>query len=243
MKLAFISDVHLKENRPDNLNSFNNFLSHDLVINCDEVYFLGDIFDLLCGNHIEYLQKYNQVFLKLNELGKRNIHLIFFEGNHDLHFEELFKKYFYEIQLTIFKSPQIIQRDNKSFYLSHGDEIDLLDRVYQNYKKIISSKPLEYFAKKIMPYHVLEFLGKNASQISKEKGKKTFNLERQKKSIRDQLVNLNKSADFLICGHTHIKDQFALNEGRTTYYNNGYFPQEKNFIYWDGESISFQSIS
>ena len=60
MKISTISDIHVtKEKNYDYLLSFMN---HKRVADSDIIIFLGDIFDLMVGNHQEYINDLKNSF-------------------------------------------------------------------------------------------------------------------------------------------------------------------------------------
>src|SRR5690606_2671583 len=92
MKISAISDVHVKDTNDKAHALLVDFFAHPLVQDSDYILLLGDIFDLMCGPHEEYLRKYQEIFSKMDELQKKGKKIFFFEGNHDVHLEKLFKK-------------------------------------------------------------------------------------------------------------------------------------------------------
>src|SRR5690554_25996 len=92
MKIAAISDVHVKRPHDEADQLLLSFLNHPEVQSSDYIVFLGDIFDLMCGPHQEYADSYSHLFNVIAELKQKNKKIFYFEGNHDLHLSGLFKK-------------------------------------------------------------------------------------------------------------------------------------------------------
>src|SRR6476620_1061721 len=102
---------------------------------------------------------------------------MFFEGNHDVHLEKLFKKMWKNDEVLITQEPKIEMIEGKKYYFSHGDEHEIDNHAYHRYMRFIRSKPLKFVADYIMPYALLNFLGERASKISRKKGSKKFDAE------------------------------------------------------------------
>ncbi len=62
MKFVAISDVHIKHSQDDASRLLVKFLNHSEVKNSEKIFLLGDIFDLMCGPHEEYFERFNDVF-------------------------------------------------------------------------------------------------------------------------------------------------------------------------------------
>ena len=91
MALYLISDIHIKMDG-QNLEILMSFLSQDFNSD-DEVFLLGDIFDLLIGPHKEYKEIYDKFFEKVDKLITDGIKIHYFEGNHDFHLEKLLESH------------------------------------------------------------------------------------------------------------------------------------------------------
>ena len=90
MKMAIISDVHAKKSNLESYNFLLSFMKDKRVLDSESIFFLGDIFDLMVGNHIEYIDQYSDFFNALASLLKKKKKVFFFEGNHDFHLRRLF---------------------------------------------------------------------------------------------------------------------------------------------------------
>jgi UDP-2,3-diacylglucosamine hydrolase len=240
MKIAAISDVHVKVPNDDADKLLCNFFNHAEVKSADYVLLLGDIFDLMCGPHDEYLQLYPHLFKKIDELQKNGKKIIFFEGNHDVHLEKLFKKMWRHDEVLITQDPRTEVIDGKSYYFSHGDEHEIDNYSYHRYMRIIRSKPLKFVADFVMPFRVLNFFGHRASKISRKKGAKTFDAEGVRARFRNGVTKTTKGEfDFVLGGHSHVKDYFEIPGSHCLYLNNGYALNSKTFIVIDNHVPKF----
>jgi len=232
MKISAISDVHIKIPFDQADELLCKFLDHPFVVESDYILLLGDIFDLMCGPHSQYLKEYKHIFDKLDLLLKNNKKIYFTEGNHDVHLEKLFFKRWPRKDIFLTQNPVVEFIDSRKILFSHGDEYELENSSYQRYKKFILSQPLKFVANNLMPYKVLKFVGEKASQLSRKKGKRSFDEEKVKIKFRDGVEKKIKDqgVGFVLGGHSHVQDYFIFNEGKTIYLNNGFALRTQTFI-------------
>jgi UDP-2,3-diacylglucosamine hydrolase len=245
MRISAISDVHIRIPYDEADKLLMEFLSHPLVVKSDYVLLLGDIFDLMCGPHRAYLNDFQHIFTRLDELMKSGVKVFYCEGNHDVHLEALFKLFWPNNDLVPLQTPIIEEIEGKSYYFSHGDEHEVDNLSYQKYKKTILSAPLRFVANRIMPYAVLNMIGRRASMISRKKGARLFDEEAVKRRFREGLeISLqNKRYDFVLGGHSHVRDIYQLRNGVSTYVNNGYALRTRSFISINNHEVSFENLA
>lgn len=243
MKIVAISDVHVKNPHDDADQLLCHFLTNPIVKSADYVVLLGDIFDLMCGPHKEYLENFEHIFDLMDQLRLEGKKVLFFEGNHDVHLEKLFKKRWPKEEMVINQTPIVEIIDNKTYYFSHGDEHEVRNISYQRYKSFILSPPLRFVANYLMPYKVLNFLGQSASKKSRKRGSKTYNEDRVKQVFREGVSETTSGKyDFILGGHSHVKDIFSINS-TSIYANNGYALKSKTFLLVDNHQVSFQDLT
>lgn len=244
MKISAISDVHVKDTNDKAHALLVDFFAHPLVQDSDYILLLGDIFDLMCGPHEEYLRKYQEIFSKMDELQKKGKKIFFFEGNHDVHLEKLFKKLWKNGEIIISQDAIVEEIEGKLYYFSHGDEHEIDNISYQKYIRFIRSAPLKFIAEFVMPYSLLNYLGERASRMSRKKGYKKFNEEKVRSRFRSGVLEKTKGAfDFVLGGHSHVQDQWILPESKSLYLNNGFALQSKTFIYIENHEFRFEPLS
>lgn len=244
MKIAAISDVHVKRPHDEADQLLLSFLTHPEVQSSDYIVFLGDIFDLMCGPHKEYAESYPHLFNVIAELKQKNKKIFYFEGNHDLHLSGLFKKIWNHEVMTISQTPIIEIIDGKKYYFSHGDEHEVDNTSYHRYMKVVRSAPLKFVANHLMPYSVLKFVGERASQMSRKKGSRSFDAEIVRETFRQGVQQTTKGKyDFVLGGHSHVQDHYKLPETEATYINNGYALQSRTFILIENHILRFVPLS
>jgi UDP-2,3-diacylglucosamine hydrolase len=241
MKFVAISDVHIKHSKDDASHLLVKFFSHSETQTAQKVFLLGDIFDLMCGPHSDYLTRFEDVFEAMVKLiiDGKEVHYV--EGNHDLHLKKLFDKHPTLKKIIIHKKPFSFEANGKIYYLSHGDEHELDNDAYHRYMSFINSAPLTFVANYIMPLSVLDWVGNRASNMSRKKGARHFDSEKVREKFRSGVrETLHGKADVVIGGHSHVKDDYQIEGLR--YLNNGYAQNSKTFIYMNEGEISFVPV-
>lgn len=242
MKVSAISDVHVKVPHDDADRLLCQFLTHPQVKSSQYVVLLGDIFDLMCGPHAEYLNKFSHIFDLIDQLSKNGTQVLFFEGNHDVHLEGLFKKRWPDLKVRLSQTAVVEEIQGMTYYFSHGDEHEIDNLKYQRYKSLILSSPLKFVANYLMPYAVLHYIGERASKRSRKRGSKDYVEETVRDRFRMGVSETTKgNYNFILGGHSHVKDVFAIND-YSTYVNNGYALKSRTFLLIDNHQISFPEL-
>lgn len=251
MKCSIISDLHIKKSTDAGYKVILDFLRHPLVKSSDKVYLLGDVFDLMCGDHPEYFKLYEDYFSALKELLKGGVEVYYVEGNHDLHLGKLYQRFFREYGFNgsnfhLVKGAIHEEINGKKVYLSHGDEIQQGNWGYKIYKTLIHSAPLSHVANKIVPLSLLDLLGTKASKISRKNGSQKFDFIAVRDNFRiGSILKAQNGYEIIICGHSHIKDDFVLSDVKKEfrYLNNGQAAETKCFIHLDQDRAEFISLN
>ncbi|MFZ8932412.1 MAG: UDP-2,3-diacylglucosamine diphosphatase [Bacteriovoracaceae bacterium] len=234
MTIAVISDTHIKVPGDEAYQVMESFLLSDNVVNSNVVVFLGDIFDLMVGSHQYYLEKFEAFFLKLEALLNQGKEVHFFEGNHDFHLKKLMSERFKDKSFFYHQNSFILKKWGKTFYFSHGDDLDWDNRAYKLTKFILRNRLFNKFVDKV-PGTIVHYLGAKWSSHSRKKNKSYFldplisNQIKQKFRSNARQLCLSQKYDYIICGHSHIEDEYSISEGMT-YLNNGYPPHSKKCI-------------
>jgi len=246
MRLVSISDIHINSQNPEGLNSFIKFCEHPLVKDSTHVALMGDIFDLMVGNHKEYKTRWGVVFDQIQKFCEEGKIVYFAEGNHDMHL----KRYFNELAKSFNSNHQhlvhvndyiIVKLNGKNIYLGHGDEINENDTAYLKYKKFIKKPFWSFVADYIMPLGLLDFLGAEASKKSRHYGALKFNEAEVRNNFRKGLIKFEgMGLDFFVGGHSHVEDIY--NHKNFLYLNNGYPPRSKKFIVIDSEGGRLEQL-
>ncbi len=245
MSFVAISDVHIKDPGDNQEKLFLDFLASQPVKEASEIYLLGDIFDLLVGSHEGYLKKFGDVFESLSDEVKKGKKIIQFEGNHDFHYGKLIKlikkKWSLPNESWVYRERPLVREYNgMKILFAHGDEIEIENPRYQKYRKLIRSKPIYFLANYIVPFEIVDRIGRSASEKSRRHNMASYSDNQADKLIKDRFrrtyleAKNNYNVDSLICGHSHCLDLFKTDDG--VYSNNGFFPKTKTITtFKDGE--------
>jgi UDP-2,3-diacylglucosamine hydrolase len=249
MKIAFFSDLHIKSPEDEACQLFDIFCQDINDKKITHVILLGDMFDILIGEHKGYLKKYNRFFENILELLDKKIKVVFLEGNHDFHIKNTLETYFSKNSMnsnlfTYLLSGQDIVLGNKKYHYCHGYEVDYYNHYFENWKNIYTSKWFSFFVSYLLPYFFIEFLAHRASNNSKKRGKKVFNFEEAKNKylIGAEVFLKEKKIDGVICGHTHIQENHEYEDG-SVYINCGYPLKDKNYLLFNGTNFEFISLA
>ncbi|MBF0206046.1 MAG: UDP-2,3-diacylglucosamine diphosphatase [Oligoflexia bacterium] len=250
-KIAFISDLHVKNSKDIGYSILLDFLSHPLVNECTDIYLLGDIFNLMIGNHRDYFVRYREYFNLLKHLLNSQICVNIFEGNHDFHLSDLYKIFvanekLERVKLRVHKSSFQEMIYGRSFYFSHGDELfarfaPLDNGMYFLYRAFIRSLVANFIIGRA-PLAAVDFIGERAARFSSgRRCKNCLDFSAIRKKFRGKIMDLaiENDHDFLICGHVHIQDDFIFTDdtGKSRHYiNNGYPLENRTFGYIDSDS-------
>ena len=94
---------------------------------------LGDIFDFWFEYSTVVPKGYVRIFGKLAELTDAGIRIHFFVGNHDMWMFDYLEE---ELNIPVYRTPQIFIINNKRFLVGHGDGLGPGDKFYKILKKI-----------------------------------------------------------------------------------------------------------
>lgn len=238
MSFYFISDIHVKEPNDFGCLLLKDFFAKSNAKEGDEIFLVGDIFDLMIGDHVEYLSLYSDFFNQLKVSASKGVKIHFFEGNHDFHLRKLFKRFcklnnVSEDLIRIYQGPLFTEISGKKIHVSHGDDIEIDNPSYKAYKRVVNNPFMKFVANYIMPFSLLNFIGTRASNKSRNRNQKKYEIrddknvmEKFRESFRREIKR--RPVDILVCGHSHVKDDYTFEEAR--YLNVGYARLEKTFL-------------
>ncbi|MBD64114.1 MAG: hypothetical protein CME62_02830 [Halobacteriovoraceae bacterium] len=247
MQVSFFSDLHIKFPGDEASNLVENLFNNPYFLKSSHVIFLGDIFDILIGEHDQYFDRYDVFFKGILNLLERGIKVTYLEGNHDFHvknsMESFFRKNSHHSHLFEYKKEGFyLEISGKNYYVCHGDEVDYTNEAFKRWKNIYTSRPFQILVNNIVPYKMIKLIGDRASQNSKSRGSKTFDYSHAKQKYREgakQLIQ-EKNVQGVICGHTHIQENHVYSDG-AVYLNSGFPLKDKNFLIV-AETSRFESI-
>lgn len=237
MSLAFFSDVHLFEYKNDSkrYDAFVASLESLADKNIKHVVLLGDIIDVFIGNFKFWHREHEKLFQALKRLTENNIEVIWFEGNHDFHFEKIAN--FYGVK--VLDGEHTLNLEGKNIFLAHGDLVDQTDTKYLKWRATTRSKFFRAWVNTI-PNFTTDFfynLSRKISSSSRKKNK-NYNQEKYKNMFLDfaknELEN-SPSLDAIFLGHSHVQE-FSENE-KKYYINLGFWGENSGrYCLWTKDS-------
>lgn len=190
----------------------------------NQLYLLGDIFDLWVGGGDFFVKKYQPIVDSLARLKERGMQILFIEGNHDLHIDAFFTKV---LKIPVYVEKQYVQINHQIVRIEHGDLINLDDKAYLRYRGVVRH-PLVRPLSQIIPGSWWNKLGQKASEKSRKHSSK-FHEQNEEKLIQmirhhaHRALREEERFDVLVSGHMHVFDTYRFEEGgkQATSYNLG----------------------
>ncbi len=247
MSCVFISDLHIQEEGDPAHKIYQKFVLHPLTQDADEIFLLGDIFDLCIGDHYGYTKKFEYFFNSIKSFLDSGKKVYFFEGNHDFHVRKVFRKYLKNTQnkenFYYQKNGMIKEINGKRFFICHGYEVDYFNIYFKRWYKIYNSYPFYFLVTYLLPFRLIQYLGNKASKDSKKRGKKTFDYRTMEQKYIEGAKALisEKGLDGVISGHTHIPANKTYDSGEH-YLNVGFPVKHKQFLAFENEQYEFLCI-
>jgi len=218
MQSLFLADLHLGENTPDILHSFQQLITYceKNVEEIESIYILGDFFELWIGDDYQS-DAVSYIFSQLHWLSEQNIKTFFMHGNRDFLIGKQFE------QLTGFKlisDPHLIALDNHPTLLSHGDILCTDDKAYQQLRNMFRDPAWQqdFLGKTLEQRYQMALEARKQSQANhQEKTQKQGQDGEYIEDVNQQAVSALMSenqAYTLIHGHTHRPNThtFSLND-------------------------------
>jgi UDP-2,3-diacylglucosamine hydrolase len=247
MKISCISDLHIRAENDKAHECLKTFINHPKVKDSQEVYFLGDIFDMMVGDQQKYLEQYNFFFKLLKSLIDQKIKVTYIEGNHDFHLENVFHtfktKNNIKNEMLVYSKDEIeVVSNRKKYIFCHGDIVDSNNESFKKWKSIYRSLPFRILVNNIIPYSIAKKIGNKASSNSKKRNSKTFEYENSKQlyieGAKEILKGMNSAT--LVGGHTHIVENIEFD--KCQYINNGFPVRDNKFIYIENETAQLVNL-
>jgi len=238
-KLYFASDFHLGtgtyadyREREARLVRWLDSIKNDAA----EVFLMGDVFDFWFEYKTVVPKGYIRFLGKLAELADAGIKLYFFKGNHDMWMFDYFEK---ELGATIISDELEIERNEKKFYLHHGDGLGPGDAFYKILKKIFRSRLCQWLFARIHPNLGVGIANYWSSKSRIANAKKEDGEPGEQEWLVTYCNELLKTHfyDYLVFGHRHLPLDIQLNP-ESRYINLGEWVFENSYAVFDGETLS-----
>jgi len=230
MKRIFISDLHLDASREDLTRAFTRFLSEQCQT-IDELYLLGDFFELWLGDD-EESALINEVIGALSNLP---CEVFIMHGNRDFLIGEAFCN---AAGAKLLTDPCSINLGDQPALLMHGDSLCTRDEEYMKARILLRSDTFQkdFLSKPIQERRIIaqQIRGKSV-QVSREKAEDIMDVTLEEVSkVMDQA-----GTSILIHGHTHrpAVHEVALQSGPGTRYVLGDWHTSTKFLRANGAEL------
>lgn len=242
MRVFYVSDVHLGSGQSEAARRFVQFLE-EVPEARDAVVLGGDIFDLFVGDKKVFRKKFASVLKAIRGAGERGVTVYYLEGNHDFHLGGVFAK-----------TPNFHFRQDdfefsvgkKQFYVSHGDLIDPEDKGYRFLRAATKNLGFRLFVQAI-PNLMVDKIGnwssRHSSKYTRSGGADPVKQKRIRKLYLEfAREKVQAGADFVLIGHSHLRDQIKIEEGsrKGEYLNLGFSADSLAYAEWSEGAPAFQ---
>jgi UDP-2,3-diacylglucosamine hydrolase len=237
-KLYFISDFHLGV--PDYASSLERekkivrWLSM-VEKDAGAIFLMGDVFDFWFEFKHVIPKGYARLQGKLAELTDKGIPIYWFTGNHDMWIFDYFTK---ELNIKIYRDPEVLTISNKKIYIGHGDGLGPGDRFYKFIKKVFRNTFFqEWF--RVTPASIGMGIASFWSKSSRISGlkKEKFLGEEEWLLIYSREQEKIAHHDYYIFGHRHLPLDLEIN-AFSRYINLGEWVNYFTYAVFDGEKVN-----
>jgi len=204
------------------------------------IYLMGDIFDFWFEYKTVVPKGFVRLLGKLAEITDAGIPISLFRGNHDVWAFNYFEQ---ELNIKLYRKPEIMEFSGKKFYLAHGDGLGPGDRGYKFLKKVFACRFNQWLFRWLHPdmgaRMGLYFSKKSRlANVAKEGKKDSSN------NIKDEMLykygegilKQHPDLDYLIFGHRHLPVQADLND-KTQLVILGDWITNFTYAVFDGEEL------
>ncbi|MGB0204799.1 MAG: UDP-2,3-diacylglucosamine diphosphatase [Neptuniibacter sp.] len=197
MTVYFVSDLHLKPERPDLTRAFSRLLDTTFQ-DASELYLLGDIFEAWIGDDTP-TPTLEPIFNSLKQLSDQGCKVFFQHGNRDFLVGEAFAN---SINASLLPEELTVDLPVGKAVISHGDQLCLDDIEYMQFRTMVRN-----------PQWQQDFLSKSleerlaiARQIRDASKERTAEKAEYITDVNQQAVTdlfIRSGVDLMIHGHTH----------------------------------------
>jgi UDP-2,3-diacylglucosamine hydrolase len=261
MKIIFISDAHLKKRDTksykslmafldtlkgrENGNGKRNATGGDVkkcignIKGVDDLYILGDLFDLWFSEDAIIYPEYRAAVEKLLELKDQGIRIHICEGNHDFFLADYFAG---QLGVEVIKDWAAIDLEGRRTLISHGDTVDERNRRYLLLRRFLRSS-FVYKLQRVLPVSFLWKVAQISSKLSKELTAETADALAEKMR-RFSLRKFRDGFDAVILGHCHkhfIEDR-VVNGNRKTFAILGDWNRHRSYLCYEDGAFTLSSF-
>lgn len=210
MKAWFVSDIHITGSEDPRRRRFEDFLRARLNDGTTHLFLVGDIFDLWVGGDGFFTERYRGIFDLIGQLRSKNVDVIYFEGNHDLHLGASWSE---ELGCRVFVAPAYFDLGAFRVRVEHGDQMNPDDKGYLFLRGILRTPVVEWLAH-ALPGSIIQKVGNTMSRSSRKwttsalKARDEAAIHRMVRSHALNVFNDDEPFDFIVTGHVHVRDDY-----------------------------------
>lgn len=212
-RALFVSDIHISSAADPKAGLFLRFLDACARARVDDLFLVGDIFDLWISDRSFFTREYQEIIVKIRQLVSLGIRVHYFEGNHDLDLRRFWQ---HDVGCNVQSEAAYFYIGNYRVRVEHGDQMDPSDRGYLFLRWLLRT-PFVVFLCRYLPNFFVARVGRGASQSSREYTTTT-------KSATDEEVRakihahalrayMEQAYDILVSGHVHVAEDFTEERG------------------------------
>jgi len=197
MTHLFISDLHLKPERPDLTEAFFSFLKRE-ARSATTLYILGDFFEVWIGDD-EHSPLTDSVATALREVALSGVEIFFLPGNRDF---LLGGSYAAWAGMKLIQEPHALILADQPCLLMHGDALCTLDQEYQKFRSLVRSPvwQQDFLAKSLAERRAI---AQHLRQESQSRGQEKAAYIMDVTEAEVERVMREHQVEVLIHGHTH----------------------------------------
>lgn len=217
MKAWFVSDIHIQGPEDSRLRIFETFLEKRLSDQTTHLFLVGDIFDLWVGGDDFFKTRYQGVVDRIQKLRAKNVEIIYFEGNHDLHLQKMWSE---ELHCRVLKEACYFDLGKFRVRVEHGDQMNPNDTGYIYLRAALRTPAVEWLADRL-PGSLIQKFGHQMSRSSR-KWTSSAVKARDEAAIRlmihthaEKVYQDDEPFDLIISGHVHVHDDYRWKDPTT----------------------------
>ncbi len=195
MKIVFLGDAHLKGEGEASESALLEFLQN--LKNVDYLVILGDLFDFWTARNTVACLRYRGVLNALKDVKEGGVKIIYVEGNHDFSMGRFFTD---ELGAEVVEGSLIVELDNRKFYLTHGDTVEMT-KGYRRWRGFLRS-PLFDLLNMALPSSLVWGIAMKLSGRSRSYDTKGPALDKKLREFAGERIK--GGADIVVMGHSHM---------------------------------------
>ena len=226
----FVSDAHLTEREPEEVEIFLRFLDSEKE-RMGHLVILGDLFEFLFGFRKAFpFPEYLPVLEKLQQFNHQGIEIKYFEGNHDFFLGSLFSEKF-GMDVEVHTEGWEGKLKEKRVFIAHGDLSNPGQWRYRIFRRLLKNR---------WTYSLIELAGPRLSiQVARRLGDRSY----QKYHASDRSTppsafktfahqKFLEGVEVVILGHSHFPDQVEeqIHGRKCLYFNVGDWKTRRSFL-------------